>query len=139
MHLNLKKAALALFLSCLLSACSLAQRDSKLQIVEAKTASDVDEKLMPVKVAEAFPEGTSKVFCWFQWKDAKLNTEVTAKWHYVTDDIHILDYAFALPRKSGSGSVALAMPEGKKLPAGLYRLDLIQSKRSLKTITFKIE
>ena len=120
-----------------LSGCSLLDRD--ITITDAKIAADVDENLMPVKVTDLFPKGTSKVSCWFQWRDAKINTQVLAKWHYVTDDVHILDYNFNIPKKDGSGSVVLSMPEGKILPSGSYKVGLYLNKRLLKSLTFKVE
>ena len=121
-----------------LSACSLLpSRDIK--IINAQTVTAVDEKLMPVKITDTFPKGTSKIICWFQWKDAKVNIEIMAKWHYVTDDIHILDYAFHIPKKAGAGSVALSAPEGKSLPAGDYKVDLAIGKHIVRSATFKIE
>lgn len=128
----------AFIFSLLLSACSIPQ-SSSIRIIDVKIANAVDENLMPIKVTDTFPKGTPKVFCWFQWKDAKVDTEILAKWHYVTDDIRILDYTFKIPRKEGSGSVSLSMPEGKTLPSGSYRIDLTQGKYALKSLNFKVE
>lgn len=126
------------FILFTLSACI--NGSGKIRIRDAKIATGVDENLlMPVKVTDSFPKGTSQVFCWFQWKDAKVDTEILAKWHYVTDDIRILDYTFKIPRKEGSGSISLSMPEGKILPSGSYRLDLTTGKNILKSLSFKIQ
>jgi len=125
------------FILCTFSACGLKNRGVKL--VDAKIVTAVDEKLMPVKVADTFPEGTSKVSCWIQWKNAKINTQILAKWHYVTDDTHVLDYSFTIPKREGTGGVTLSMPEGKKLPLGLYQVNLFLGKRLLKSLTFRIE
>lgn len=123
---------------CVLSSCSFIG-PTEIRITDAKTVTGVDEKLMPVHITNAFPGGTSKVVCWFQWKEAKVNVEVTAKWHYVTDDIHILDYPFRIPKKTGAGSVALSAPEGKSLPGGLYKVELAIGNRVLKSVNFTIE
>jgi len=108
-------------------------------LTTAKIVTGVDDKLMPVQAINIFPKGSSKVVCWFEWRDAKVNTQIMAKWHYVTDDIHILDYPFTVPNKQGSGSVALTSPEGKSLPMGQYKVDLLAGNRILKSLTFKIE
>ncbi|MDD5136284.1 MAG: hypothetical protein PHN63_02920 [Candidatus Omnitrophica bacterium] len=134
----MRRLVLLCVAACMLSSCSLiGPKDIK--ITEAKTVTGVDEKLMPLQITSSFPSGTSKVVCWFQWKDAKVNIQVTAKWHYVTDDIHILDYPFHIPKKMGAGSVALSAPEGKSLPAGDYRVDLVVEGRSARSALFKIE
>ncbi len=117
---------------------SLAEVD-EIRIIDAKTASDVSPKFMPVKPADTFREGTSKVFCWFKWKDAKVGTKLTARWHYVTDGVHILDNTFAIPRKEGSGGISLSMPASKTLPSGSYRVDLAVGDHTLKSVEFKVE
>ncbi|MBN2831485.1 MAG: hypothetical protein JXL82_04345 [Candidatus Omnitrophica bacterium] len=93
---------------------------------------------MPVGITNMFPAGTTKANCWFQWNNAKPNTSIMASWYYVTDDIRILDYTFDIPRKSGSGGISLAMPVGKELPSGLYRVDLKKDKRVLRSLTFRV-
>ena len=120
------------------SACSMVG-SSSINITDAKIVTAIDEKLMPVQVTDRFPKNTAKIVCWFQWKDAKIDTQVIAKWHYITDDIHILDYSFIIPKKEGTGSIVLAMPDGKNLPSGEYKVDLILGKRVLKRLIFRIE
>lgn len=123
---------------CTLSACSM-PGTRYINITDAKIVTAIDEKLMPIQITDKFPATTSKVVCWFQWKDAKVNTKIIAKWHYTTDDIHILDYAFAIPKKSGAGSVTLSAPEGKTLPVGQYKVELTAENYPIKSLTFKIE
>ena len=115
-----------LFALCIIgvsASCNLINRD--ITIVDARTAVDLDEKMMPVKITDAFPPSTTKVACWINWKNAKINTQLVANWHYVTDDIHILDHIFTIPRKNGTGGVILSMPDGKNFPAGLYKVTLL--------------
>lgn len=135
---NLKNISFILLTAFILSSCCLSPTTT-INITDTKTASGIDEKLMPIGATNVFPEGTQKVFCCFQWKDTEVNTTVIARWYFVTDNIHILDYNFSIPRKQGSGSVSLTMPEGKKLPTGQYRVDLNFGKQTLKSNTFKIQ
>ena len=121
-----------------LSACAFIT-GGNINITDAKIVTAVDENLMPVRITDDFPKGTSKVVCWFQWKDARINLQILAKWRYITDDIHILDYPFYIPKSAGSGSVALSGPEGKPLPAGQYKVDLVVGRHALRSLTFKIE
>lgn len=130
--------AISVSLIFTLSACSLIH-DERIALTDAKIVTAVDEKLMPVRITDIFPKGTQKVSCWFQWKNARINTQLLARWHYVTDDIHILDYSFNIPKKEGTGSVMLSMPDDKSLPSGQYRIDLLLGKRSLRSLTFRIE
>jgi len=138
MNNKMKFLVLSLTIPFILSACFL-QPSAKMSITVAKIVTAVDEKLMPINVTDVFPAGTPKIFCWFQWRNAEVNTTITAKWYFVTDNVHILDYTFTIPRKEGFGSVSLAMPEGKNLPSGSYRVDLMSGKRLLKSLTFKVE
>jgi len=109
-----------------------------IRINSAFIAKGVDQKLKPVQITNAFTPGTSQFYCWFAWRNAQPNTAIISSWHYLTDDIHILDYTFAIPRKSGQGSVSLAMPAGKEFPAGMYRVDLKKGKSILCSLTFKV-
>ena len=111
----------------------------KLRIIEIKMAPAISENLMPIKPADSFPSGTSKVFCWFKWANAETNSQVIAKWYYTSENINILNYPLAIPRHDGSGSVLLSMPEGKTLPSGSYRIDLVVNNHILKSREFKIE
>lgn len=126
-------AITALFL---LSACS--PQKNKIEILNAKMAKGVNEKLLPVEPAINFPFETTKIYCWFQWNNAEINTPIVASWQFVTDNIHILDYTLEIPRKEGFGSVSLTMPEGKNLPPGHYRVDLKKDKKLLKSLNFKV-
>lgn len=138
--MHLKNTALLLFISALLislPACAYIGGD--ISIVDAKIVTAVDERLMPVKVTDIFPRGTTTVSCWIQWKNATINTEIVARWHYVTDDIHILDYPLIIPKKDGTGSVTLTMPNGKELPSGDYKTELFSGKRLLRSLIFKVE
>ena len=112
--------------------------DNGIQITDIKMAKGVDEKYMPVGPAKSFPNGTAKVFCWFEWKNAEVKNVLTVKWTYVTESIPILDQSIPMPRKSGSGGVALAMPGEKTFPDGEYEVQLLQDKKVLKTLRFEI-
>ena len=121
----------------MLSSCS-AGSNGAIKIVDAKMATGVDEKLMPVKVTDTFPLGTSRVSCWIEWKDARLNTELMVKWHYVTDDLHISDYPLTIPKKDGYGGIDFKMADGKSLPPGSYRVDIYIGRHLLRSLTFSV-
>lgn len=112
---------------------------TRIRITNIEMARSVDENIMPVEPTNSFNKGTSKVYCWFKWTDAEINSQVMAKWHYVTENINILSYPVIIPRRSGAGSVALTMPKGKVLPSGSYRIDLFLEGRKLKSCKFRVE
>ena len=95
--------------------------------------------MMPLKITDTLPKGTNRVPCWIKWKDAKINTPLVARWHYITDDVHILDYTFIIPKKEGMGSMVLVMPDGQNLPSGSYKVDLLVGKHLLKSLKFTVQ
>lgn len=111
----------------------------KFKITEIKMALAISENITPIKPTDSFANGTSRVFCWFKWENAEVNSRVIAKWHYTSENIDILSYPMTIPRRDGSGSVLLSMPEGKTLPPGLYRIDLVFNNRVLKSREFRVE
>jgi len=125
----------SLFFAC--ASCVLLPKG--ITIIDAKIAAGLDKKFMPVNIAEVFPAQTQKVICWFKWKDAKINTEITAKWRYLTSDVQVLSHIFNIPKIAGAGGVVLSMPNNKTLPSGLYEVSLIFGKRTIKSLRFRIE
>ena len=138
MKLQRFKILIVIFLAAgmLDGCCNLSA--GKFALVDAKVAMGIDDKFMPVEVTDSFPANASKVYCWFQWKDAPKDTKILAHWHYVTEDISILDYTFVIPKKNGVGSVSLEMPQGKTLPSGTYRVDLFLKNQKVKSVAFKV-
>jgi len=112
---------------------------NRVHFTDVKIARAVDENMAPINVTNTFPKGTIKVFCWFKWQDSKVNTQIVVKWDYVTDQIHIIDNTFSIPRRSGMGSVSLIMPKGKVMPSGTYQVTLMQEKLALKSLAFEIQ
>ena len=134
---NIRIILVATLLTVSLAACSLLP--PKIRLLEAKMATAVDQNLIPVKVTDSFPRDSSKACCWIKWRDARINTQILASWHYLTDDIHILDYSFNIPKKDGSGGIALTMPDGRSLPSGSYKVDLFCGKSLLRSLRFTVE
>ena len=109
-------------------------------IQEAKIVTGVDKEMLPLKVTNFFPKNTSKVNAWISWREAKINTQILVKWHYITDDVPIYDYNLNIPKREGIANVVLSMPEGKTLPSGLYKVTILSGKKPLtKPLTFEIE
>ena len=122
---------------CLMNAAAFAE-DPPIQIVNIKTALNINDEFQPVHPTDSFAADTSKVFLWFQWKDSQINSPINARWTYLTENIHVLDYKITIPRRGGSGGVALAMPKGKTLPPGEYEVRLEYGKTLLKSTQFRV-
>ncbi|MDD5449584.1 MAG: hypothetical protein PHO42_03190 [Candidatus Omnitrophica bacterium] len=138
--LKIKAFYIAILVICafFVAACSMI-KPAEIKIVDAKIVTGLDANLMPVKITDVFPNNTSKVGCWIEWRNARINSQITVSWHYLTDDIHVLDHTLNIPKKDGTGGVILNMPEGKTLPSGMYRVELFLDKRLLKSLTFTVE
>jgi hypothetical protein len=136
-----KKTIVALLLFLIFGSLWFLSLDRQKDIIikEAKMVTGVDQKMMPLKITNTFPKDTSKVSAWISWKNAKINTQVLFKWHYVTDDVPIYDYNLNIPRRDGVANVVLSMPEGKNLPSGTYKADIFSGRRLIKTLSFEIE
>ena len=114
--------------------CSAAEPAFK--ITDLKICQDVDKDRNPIKITNEFPAGTSAVYAWFAWEGGKAGFQITAKWHYATEDIHILDFPVTLTRTSDRGVIILRMGTGKTLPPGSYRLDIEAGGKVIKSALF---
>ena len=135
---NFKIFIIVLLAANFLSGC-YNPKNGKFVLVDAKIATGIDDKFMPTDTTDKLPAGTSKVYCWFQWRNAPKDTKIVAHWHYVSEDVSILDYTFIIPKKNGVGSVSLEMPQGKTLPIGTYRVDLLSQNKKLKSVAFRVK
>ncbi len=135
-----KPALILLALPTLLFAslgCARAAGD-QLRITGIKTAHDIDDNFLPVHPQNKFPKSTVKVVCWFAWENARVESHLAVKWHYVTGDIPILTTDFSIPRKKGSGGVTLLMSAGKTLPPGLYEASFVFENKMVKSVRFEV-
>ena len=89
-----KVAVLLPALALVTAACAYAAEN--FTIGEIRMAKGIDADFRPVEPMEVFPAGTSKVFCWFNSKDGDPSVPLLARWHYVTENIPVLEYKFTL-------------------------------------------
>lgn len=137
-----KKTKIILLVSSLLLILCAYNFNTRKDIIiqEAKIVTGVDKQMLPIKVTSFFPKNTSKVCSWISWRNARINTQILIKWYYVTDDTPIYDYALNIPKREGVANIVLSIPEGKSLPSGLYKVDILSGKKRLtKPLTFEIE
>jgi len=116
------------------------QESRGIVVRDAKIITGVDKEMAPIKVTNFFPKGTAKVCAWIRWANAKINSQIFVKWYYVTDDVPIYDYTLNIPKRDGVANVVLAMPQGKTLPSGTYRVAILAGNKPLiKPLIFEIE
>ena len=120
------------------SANADAASTEQFEITDLKLCRSTDENRRPINVTSEFPAGTHDIYAWFAWKNAEKNQQITAKWEYASEDIHILDTPVTLTRRSEQGVLSLRMPKEKSLPSGTYRLDIEASGKVLKSASFTV-
>ena len=111
------------------------------EITDIKFCQNVDKNRNPIDMTSKFPAGTQVIYAWFSWKNAPRSQKIIAGWHYVSEDIHILDTPITLTRRSDQGVLSLRMPKDKSLPEGSYRLDISideKTKKVLKSASFTV-
>ncbi|MBI4394932.1 MAG: hypothetical protein HY583_01930 [Candidatus Omnitrophica bacterium] len=108
------------------------------EITNVKICLKVDRNRNPIHVTNKLPGGTQNVYAWFSWKNAPKSQTITARWHYVSEDIHILDSPVTLTRHSDQGVLILRMPEDKPLPSGMYRMDIEADGKVLNSTSFTV-
>ncbi len=143
-HILVKYSAPA----CLLALCLMTfsangpdalAAESKIKLTEIRTAVGISDKYEPVGPTEVFALGTTKIYCWFKWENAAAAEPLQARWTYLTKKIKIFEYPVAIPKPEGAGGIAMAMPKGRSLPPGKYRVDLLdRTKKSVGSIDFAV-
>jgi len=127
-----------ILLPCCLPACSEPASPQHLVVTEAVFSLGIGTDRKPAGITSEFPGGTSAVYCSFTWQSARPGAPITARWHYASGDIHIIDYPFTLTRAADSGTLSLKLPPGKTFPAGTYRLDFAEKGKVIKSIAFTV-
>lgn len=132
----------ALVSAALLFAASFAwagwSASSRLKITEALMTSRMNGARRPAQAASEFAAGTTAVYCWFSWKNAKPGLQMTTRWHYTSSLIPILDSSLTLNRVADNGVISLRMPAGKTFPTGSYRLDFEVKGEVVKSVSFAV-
>jgi hypothetical protein len=128
---------------CLMMVCASGSpgfaAGSEIKVTDIRTASGISDQYEPVGAAAVFPLGTAKVYCWFQWENAPDGTALKARWTYLTKKIKIFEYPVSIPKTAGAGGIAMAMPKGRSLPPGAYRVELLDDKKKpVKSLDFSV-
>lgn len=89
--------------------------------------------------AARFKSDTARIYCSFSWAGAGAGDTLNARWHYLDENIHILNFPIPLEQASGSGATSLSMPAGKKFPSGYYRVELSCKSKPVGSAVFLIE
>lgn len=98
------------------------------------SASDRDT-FNPARVGREFAEGVSHVVVWYRWEGAKSGHRVDIHWYL--EGSRILEQGEAIDKAAGSEAWVLKTTGGP-LPAGNYRVELLENGKAVTAIPFRI-
>ena len=84
----------------------------------------------------AFPQGTREVQAHYAWQNAAAGFRIGVRW-YLGDQL-ILEQGEPVPAANGETAWTLRMLSGEPLPAGNYRVELVEPDRPPREIAFTV-
>jgi hypothetical protein len=105
-------------------------------VIKAVSLSSSDrERFNPDAVATQFPEGVTHVVVWHRWEGATPGHRVNVQWFH--EGTRLLEQGEPLTTPGGTEAWALRTTSGP-LPAGSYRVDLLENGKTVTSIPFSI-
>jgi len=98
------------------------------------SASDRDS-FDPKRVGTEFREGVTHVVVWYRWEGAKSGHRVDIHWSL--EGSRVLEQGEAIKKAAGTEAWVLKTTGGP-LPAGNYRVELLENGKAVTTIPFRI-
>ena len=98
------------------------------------SASDRDS-FDPKRVGTEFPEGVTHIVVWYRWEGAKAGHQVDIHWYL--EGSKVLEQGEAIKKAAGTEAWVLKTTGGP-LPAGNYRVELLEKGKAVTTIPFRI-
>jgi hypothetical protein len=133
--------AVAYMLICLSSPLSSAQPVSGEPQVYDLTVCQGIQDGEPVGVTRVFPQDAGKVLAWFRFTNVPIGTVLTSVWSFGQGE-HMEKFHEASAKVQGKtdwGLFSLNVTEGRKLPAGDYRIDIYLGAEKLASVPFRVE
>jgi hypothetical protein len=84
----------------------------------------------------AFPQGTREVMAHYEWQNAAVGFPLGVRWYF--GDQLILEQGEPVPAANGETNWTLRMVNGDPLPAGNYRVELVEPERPPAAIVFTV-
>jgi hypothetical protein len=110
-------------------------KDSAAVIKAVSLSSSDREQFNPQAVATEFPEGVTHVVVWHRWEGASPGHRVTVQWFH--EGTKILEQGEPLTTPAGTEAWAVRTTGGP-LPAGSYRVDLLENGKTVTSIPFSV-
>ncbi len=93
------------------------------------------DALDPKRVGTHFPEGVTHIVAWYRWEGAKTGHKVNVHWFH--EGAKVLEQGEPLGKPAGAEAWVLKTGGGP-LPAGSYRVDILENGRTVAAIPFLI-
>ncbi len=106
-------------------------------VIKAVSLSASDRDVFdPKRISMEFAEGVHRIVVWYRWEGAKKGHRVDI--HWFLGSTLVLEQGEAIDKAAGSAAWVLKMSAGSSLPAGNYRVELLENSKRVTTIPFRI-
>jgi hypothetical protein len=105
--------------------------------IKAVSLSSSDrETFEPDRAGTEYPDTTRQVVVWYRWAGADPAAKVGI--HWFKGDDKVLEQGEAFAKLAGSSAWVLKMDAGGTLPAGNYRVELLENGKQVTSIPFQV-
>ncbi len=106
-------------------------------VIKAVSLSASDRDVFdPKRVSTEFAEGVWRIVVWYRWEGAKKGHRIDI--HWFLGETLVLQQGEAIDSVAGSAAWVLKMSAGGTLPAGNYRVELLENTKRVTAIPFRI-
>ena len=113
-----------------------APKNTDAAIKDVSLCSSETSQFDPRKVGTTFQRGVKNVVAWYRWEGSPTGRRMDVRWS--REGKQLLTQGENVDEASGESSWTLAMSSGGPLPAGGYRVELIEDGKTVTAIPFQI-
>jgi hypothetical protein len=114
-----------------------APKSADAAIKDVSLCSSETSQFDPRKVGNTFRQGVKNVVVWYRWAGSPMGRRMDVRWS--REDKVVLTQGENVDEASGESAWTLAMSGGGPLPAGGYRVELIEDGKTVTAIPFQIK
>ena len=114
-----------------------APKSADAAIKDVSLCSSETTQFDPRNVGTTFRPGVKNVVVWYRWDGSPMGRRVDVRWF--RQGKVVLTQGENVDEASGESSWTLAMSSGGSLPAGSYRVELIEDGKTVTAIPFQIK
>lgn len=101
-----------------------------------KLGTNTEDKITGATIGTSLPATADRAIVWYRWDDAKEGHHVQIRWSM--DGEQILEQEEKLDTPFGDSAWVLKTPTGSPLPAGSYKVELVENGTVVSTIPFTV-